>query len=428
MERPPEYLKPLADHIARVAASEDATEIVRLLRVSGLIGGSPNYDAVNAGDDVGADVMDELSALSNAGRFGIWERKVENGKPCFVRRVDTVEDWHYWSNLGRIEPKGNKRRVAYIGESVARGYLYDPAFTPAQVLQKILDTQFEDGEVEVIDLARTNLGFEVRELALAALQLEPDVAIIFAGNNWGVNRPEPTDIADIHEALSTQGMAGTKKISEAQIVKSGRRVVCDVSAAYKARGVPLIWMIPEFNLGDWRDAVINAPYLPGDLNRQWLSLLEEAQSALRDHDFDKAEKLGEQMIEIDRGVSVAGFYILAECRRAAKDHDGERKYRELARDAACWDSSMPYIPRPHALTQQIMRDEQSKYGYQTVDLPALLKQYLNGEIPDRRLFLDYCHLTTEGIQITMSAAASCVLRALKGIEAAWYTLMDEHMT
>ena len=40
-------------------------------------------------------------------------------------------------------------------------------------------------KVEVIDLARTNLGYEVRELALAALQLEPDIAIVFAGNNWG---------------------------------------------------------------------------------------------------------------------------------------------------------------------------------------------------------------------------------------------------
>ena len=59
-----------------------------------------------------------------------------------------------------------------------------------------------------------------------------------------------------------------------------------------------------------------------------------------------------------------------------------------------------------------------KYDYQIVDLPVLFKQYLNGELPGRRLFLDYCHLTTEGIQVAMGAAASCVLAFAEGVDAA----------
>lgn len=41
------------------------------------------------------------------------------------------------------------------------------------------------------------------------------------------------------------------------------------------------------------------------------------------------------------------------------------------------------------------------------------------------MYLDYCHMTTEGIQVSMGAAASCVLRVLKGVEQPWYTLVDE---
>jgi len=60
-----------------------------------------------------------------------------------------------------------------------------------------------------------------------------------------------------------------------------------------------------------------------------------------------------------------------------------------------------------------------------VDLPLLFKEYLDGGIPDRRLFLDYCHLTTEGIQVAMGAAASWVLRELKGVDISWPALVSD---
>jgi len=99
-----------------------------------------------------------------------------------------------------------KRRVLLIGESVARGYLYDPEFTPALALEKIVEPHFGDDGIEVIDLARTNLGYKVRELAIAALPLEPDMAIIFAGNNWNTSSPGLPRLRKIDEALSKKGL------------------------------------------------------------------------------------------------------------------------------------------------------------------------------------------------------------------------------
>lgn len=428
MERPPESLKSFADRIARSAGSQEAAEIIRLLWTSGLTGESASK---RAADDTPSTLYasEPLVPPKLSRHIGIWERRTENGKTSFVRRIETMEQWHFWANVGRIEAKGSKLRVLFIGESVARGYLYDPGFTPALALQMILEEQFGKDQIEVIDLARTNLAFELRELSLAALQLEPDIAIIFAGNNWDKKTSLPTfaDIAEMDKAIATDGMVGVKRVSDQYISRTAKTIVSEITTEYKSSGIPLIWIIPEFNLADWREPFTNAPYLPDNLNREWITVMKEARKALNEGDPVRAEELAARAVEIDQGVCAASYYILADCRRLANDVEAERKYLELARDAQSWDNSIMYIPKPYAIVQQILREELPKQDVQVIDLPALFKQHLNGEIPGVRMFIDYCHMTTEGIQIAMGAAASSVLRTLKGVEQPWYTLVGEHI-
>jgi len=421
-------LKSFAGRIAEAANSAAADELVRMLRLSGLTG-----EQTAAVTPVTVDIPITFLASEpgvppkQSKLIVIWERREEDGKTCFVRRLETMDTWQFWANIGRIEAKGSKLRVLFIGESVARGYLYDPSFTPALALQMILDEQFGKEQIEVIDLARTNLGYEVRDLALAALQLEPDIAIVFGGNNWGFSLPAFTDIADIDEALTTSGMAGVKRVCDQYIARAVRTIVTEIATEYKNAGVPLVWIVPEFNLADWREPFTNAPYLPDNRNREWIATLKAARQALSDGDAATAEQLAKSVVELDGGLCAAGYYILAQCRGLANDTESQRKYLELARDAQSWDSAISFIPRPYTLSQQILREELPKYDAQTVDLPAVFKQYLNGEIPGVRLFVDYCHLTSEGMRIAMGAAASCVLRTLKGTEQPWYTLVAERI-
>ena len=432
MERPPESLKSFADRIAQAAGSEEADQLVRMLRIAGLTGGFEGHRVPHYGDD---DTPTTVCASEpgvppkQSRHIGIWERREENGKVCFVRRLEAMETWHFWANVGRIEAKGNKLRVLFVGESVARGYLYDPSFNPAMALQMILDEQFGKDQVEIIDLARTNLSYEMKDLALAALQLEPDIAIFFAGNNWEKKTSLPTvnDIAKLNEAIAAEGMVGVKRVFDQYIDRTARKIVSTIASEYKAAGIPLVWIIPEFNLADWREPFTNAPYLPDDHNREWIDAYKGAQKALENGDFDRAEQLAARVIQLDQGLCAAGYYILAECRRLANDAEAQRKYLELARDAQTWDNSIMYIPKNYAIAQRVLREELPKYEVQIVDLPALFKQYLNGEVPGVRLFIDYCHMTTEGIRVAMGAAASCVLRAIKGTEQPWYTLVDEHI-
>lgn len=414
MKRPPESLKSFANRVGSVAVSDDASMAVRLLHLAGFLDGSEKHYV---------DGSDHNFPDPNPDQVGIWARKIENGKSCFVRHPDTKPEWLFWANIPRIEAKGRKQRVVLIGESVTRGYLYDPQFNPALSLQAMLEAH---GEFEVIDLARTGLAYKVRTLAIEALQLEPDVTIIFAGNNWSASGPTALQFAEIDAALASEGVAGAKRVTEAQLQRKASRIVKDVSQAYESKGVPLVWIIPEFNLTDWRDPLKSAPYLPAGLNQKWHILQEEAQHALRDRNFARAESLAQQMVEIDQGVCTAGLYILAECRQASGDIEGARKYFETAKDASIWDFSRIDVPKPYSVTKRVMREEIPKYSSQLIDLPVLFKEYLDGELPGRRLFLDYCHMTSEGIQIAMGAAAACVLRALKGVEVPWPSLIGKH--
>lgn len=430
MERPPESLKSFADRIAQAAASEEADNLVRLLRISGLTGPIANLPVHYGTEDAPTSIRaSEPGVTPKQSRFiGIWEKRIENGKPIFVRSLDSIETWHFWANVGRIEPKGSKLRVLFIGESVARGYLYDPSYTPAMVLQTMLEDHFGKDQVEVIDLARTNLSFEIRELALAALQLEPDVAVFFAGNNWDKKTSLPTfsDLANMNKAIETEGMAGVKRVADEYIERTARTIVKDVVSEYKNAGIPVIWLIPEFNLYDWREPFTNAPYLSDDRNREWIAAMKEAQQAFSAGDYPKAEQQAAKAIELDQGTTAAPYYILTECREHANDIDSARKYLEMARDAQSWDNSIMYIPKNYDIAQRILREQLPQHDVQVVDMPLVFKQYLNGGIPGNRMFVDYCHMTSEGIQIAMGHAASCVLRALKGIEQPWHALIGDH--
>ncbi|MBZ5521516.1 MAG: hypothetical protein LAP21_04585 [Acidobacteriia bacterium] len=415
MTNPEDLLKEYANRLARRALSGNEMGTLSLFQIGGLVGTA----AANAGPSTFAGNAAVGSQAGAAGhdQLGIWERK--KGAPYFVRRLDMFNEWYLWANLGRIEPKSTKKRVLLMGESVARGYLYDPQFTPAMALEHMLGPYFKTGDVEIVDLARTDQGLGLGKLAVAAADLlNPDAVVIFAGNNWGPEgRALPAfsrgDIPFLDSAVRQGGIAGIKQWTERLLDRSVGQVVREIASAYESRKIPLLWIIPEFNLGDWRDPVQNAPYLPGDRNPEWIVCNDKGTAALAAGDVEAASDFARKMIALDGGVSVAGFYLLADCGLRKGDIDAARHCLERARDAVIWDPSIgAYAPRPYSIAQNILREEAPKFKQDVLDLPVCFREYLSGQLPDRRLFLDYCHMTTEGINVAMAATASWILKAL----------------
>lgn len=410
MEHSSEFIKAYANRLAELALSKDRIDFVRMLSLAGLLGGPASAA--------------EPAARKGPDRVGIWERKNEKGRDVFVRSNDMAGEWHLWAGNGRIEPKQARRRVVLIGESVARGYLYDPQFNPAMALQNMLQSQLGKVEIEVTDLARTNLKWEIRELAHQALLLEPDAVVIFAGNNWNAEFSSKTDLSSLREVLAQQGIPGLKKFIEDRLASEVRRLVDDIASTCKAKDIPVIWIVPEFNLVDWRDADTSVPYLPNEAHLDWMHYQEQAQRAIENNAFTAASELARKMVELDHGVNAQGRHILAEYSRRTEDLEAARYWLEQARDATIWDLSRVVSPRCYSVTQNALREQVAKHhNSHLVDLPAIFKQYLRGEIPDRRLFLDFCHLTVQGIEVAMAAASSSLINALTGQQVPWRALL-----
>lgn len=167
-------------------------------------------------------------------------------------------------------------------------------------------------------------------------------------------------------------------------------------------------------MDDWSDPASNAPLLAGQGNKQWLDLSGHASRAMRERDLLLAEKSATKMVEIDGGTSSVPQRILAECCRVNGDLQSARRYMEICRDAEGWDLSFSFSPRVSSSIQNGLREIASAPNNFVIDLPDLFSRYLDNALPNRRIFLDYCHLTAEGINLAMAAVASRVLALLTG--------------
>lgn len=374
-------LKSLTDDMARLLSGSDGESALLLMERFGLL-----------------RLPEKNSSGVRPGAIGIWE----GGPQGYERSAALRDEWLHWADVQSIPPKGERKRVLLLGESVARGFLYDPDFNPAKALEAALLTALGQ-PVEIVDLAKVNLlELELTSLIDTAPALEPDVLVVFAGNNWG-----QADTRDRHlhaTILREEGVLGIKAQREqrlAAFVRTLQQQLTGLSAR-----LPIVLVIPEVNLADWRlDADADAPWLPLGRNRRWLECRTEARSALASGRLDETAALAHEMVDLDGDTASSGWTILADCARTTGDLAAARRYLEKARDARrLWDFTHQ-TPRTHSVAQQALRDCALPGRIAVVDLPSCFAAWQVGELPGRRLFLDYCHLSAEGIRVAMAATA-----------------------
>jgi hypothetical protein len=312
-------------------------------------------------------------------RLGIWEpRAAEDGSLEFARIAAASDEWRYWADVDRI-PRKTGRRVVLVGESVARAYLFDPELTLAGMLSASLG-------VEVVDLARTDLGADHLPPLFDALPvLQPDAVVLFAGNNWCGIRLQLEELDLLANAVRTGGFSPSRALF-LEMIRGRARSTLDAIAA-RLEGIPLCVVVPEFNLQDWRsEPSVMVPILP-EIER-WLDLAREGSAG--------------EMIALDGGTSAVSQHLAASQALARGDVAGARQRFEAARDAPC-GLMTAHSPRCPAVVQDELRAAATRHGFHLVDLPALF-----APLPDRRMFLDYCHLTGEGLCAATTAITGTV--------------------
>jgi len=369
-----------------------ADEMVHLLR------GSGSESTVLLMERLGLFSLPERSTPGvRPGFVGIWEA----GPEGYERSAALREEWRLWADVQSIPRKGERKRVLLLGESVARGFLYDPDFNPAQALDAALSTALAE-PVEVVDLAKTNLmGSHLAGLLGTAPALEPDGLVLFAGNNWLLAEKRFRHIeAAVLREHGALGLKAQREQRLAAFVDTLRRQLTELSAR-----LPIVLVVPEINLADWRlDAKADAPWLPFGRNRRWLECRTAAVAALAALRLDEAAALAREMVDLDGGTAASGWTLLADCARARGDLAAARTCLEKARDAHLWDFTHQ-TPRTLSVIQQALRGCALPGQIAVVDLPSCFVAWQAGELPGRRLFLDYCHLSAEGIRVAMAATA-----------------------
>jgi hypothetical protein len=320
-------------------------------------------------------------------------------------------------------PEG-RRRICLIGESAAEGFFYAPWLTPAKVLAQQLTVCGEAagvaGEWEVVDWATARLQlWQVLRRSAAALRARPDAVVVFAGNNWLGLGAQPDDYADdaldrfqeYAEAVEQGGPGALRWVSDRTVRAKARRGIDRLGAFAKAAGVPLLFVVPAANLVDFE---VRQPvfWLPGDGVARWHELYRQTVAALERGDPAGAAASAREMTALDGGDCATAYRLLATALLA------ERKTAEAAAaltahyEAGCWDAR---TGRGSASPSPV-RDEIAagcrRHHLPCIDLTDVFTELTGSPLLDRRLFLDHCHQSAEGICLSMAAVAAEVLRAV----------------
>lgn len=343
-------------------------------------------------------------------------------------------------------------RVCWFGESAAAGYLYAPHLTPARVLEAQLRelTGAAEGEeaYEVVDLARTNETLTSLVATVeAALQLEPDLLVVYAGNNWRLlETPEVSPLVPSvrgrQEVASALGMASpapagpagpaglARKRLAAKATAALDRLAALADLAGGAR-VPLVLVLPEVNLADWESRQPPV-WLPGDGTPRWYRHLAEALQALERRDWAGTERTAWAMNALDGSTCPTPFRLLARAWQGA-ERLADARDAALAEVDAVHYPLLAFLDAPRAGTDErtLLADAARRHGLPTVDLRQVLADAGGTPWVGRRFFLDYCHLTSEGMAALGAAVAEQVLRLRplpdgRGPEPRpWHELLDD---
>ncbi len=402
----------LARELAERLAEDAGGRTLRLLQMAGF----------TLGEDVSTQAMPP-EALRTEGEapsaqaISIWQPQVDAEALTFVRPPVSPLGDHYATTRVLHAAKGlGRHRVVWLGESAAAGCLYAPHATPARMLGECLGR-----DVEVIDLARTNERLDTLvRTATRSRQLAPDVWVVFAGNNWTLlESPDASPhVAStqarqrLGKALRDGGLARVVALERQQLEARVDAALAVIRERAAEAGLPVVWVVPEVNVRDW-DAHQPVHRLPGHEVTHWYEAFDRTRDALAQTRYEDALRDAEVMLALDGGLGPTGHRLRARALEGLGRGDQAGAAWRAAVDAtSVAGQGVLAAPQAPSWVHDRIRTVARDAGHEVVDLPAIFAEKTGWRVPDRRLFLDYCHLNGEGMAILAQAVAESVCRTL----------------
>ncbi len=346
-------------------------------------------------------------------QIGIW--KEEHGTGAYVRDKKQMGEWIKWASQHRISLTTDNKRILLTGESVARGSFYGNEYAPAAVIEHVLSS-VAGGEFEVTDLAKSGMEpDEMRSVLKSAAVLQPAMVVIMAGNNFFyklyggfLNTRLASDLPV--DEISCKWLKEKVDNALSLIVKDFLQYLQEL---FVQRGVPVLFVIPAFNLADWKVTAheTSTPVLSAGDTALWEQLWNAAREAHKKQDYAGVQKWCDQLLQMD-DTQPSIYELMGEAAMAAGHWDEARKYLEAARDYTLLFRSVGK-PRILSIVYHTLLSEAKKYGIHTLDLASLLARNTDISIPGRNFFMDYCHMNMAGIQLSMAAVTAAIAEQLQ---------------
>lgn len=345
---------------------------------------------------------------------GVWRPETTDDGVA-LRRDDTSLDVWMWRGVPHVPAPGKAKRVVLLGESAARGWLLDPVFTPADVLERNLQAAAPD-QYQVVDLARTAADLDMLAQAVRNLPgIAPDVVVLFAGNNFTFPPLDDSYRDLMAEALRTGGYDAMRaRFIDAVVLPRVATFLDQIQALQHDHGVRVIIVVPESNLCGWVPAPdTDVPVLPTRALRQWHTLRQEAAAASDEGRWDEVRAHAAAMSALDGGASSVGWYLQGKAAEAVGDAEAARALLQTARDTVC-GMLLEHVNNVITDVRRLLKEFAGRNDLRCIDLSDVHASTDQPLLPDVCSFLDNCHLTDVAIERVMSRVTDAVLELPDG--------------
>lgn len=396
----------VCDELSELLSTDAGRRTVRLLQLAGLVASRNTAET--------SEPSDNKRSLT---RIGPWMRQATADGVEFVREKSRPfgDDWSPVRVLAR---KSNSAvRIALVGESVATGFFYAPQLTPAKILQDILRSVSGGESFDLLDLSKVDLRVDetpdgLLGIVAGAVELDSDILVIFCGNNWYSPLSAENTVSEIQRlslAFEEDGIVGLINVRREDLRKRYLGAFAELARIVAAKSTRVIIVVPEVNLRDW-SRTCPVPWLSGDGLCQWHAVLTSGRAALEMQRFEVAESAARELIRLDRGTCSTSFGLLGDALLGLGDCAAASGafIRQVETDGY----QPVATPGAGSTVRGILREGAAAYGFEIVDLPAIFTEAVGGP-PGSELFIDYCHLSLEGMRLAMTAVASTVLGVRK---------------
>ncbi len=352
-------------------------------------------------------------------------------------------------------------RIFVLGASAALGWPAEESCAATGFLRRGLDRS-HPGRFEVVNAAVMSFGsHRVLDVLREIVDLEPDLVVIWSGNNeyvernalpqsggWRVSRqlhrlliksrlyravraaiftfspslfrPSGTDLTNLREEPRIQrGTLGRLPEIDQQVLENYRSNLGEMAATLRARGVPGVFCTVPVNLSMW--APYSRPPRFGNPEEYatWNRLMEEGVDLLDRGENREAGARFARVREMTPHYALAAYFEAQALQRLG-EVDRARALFMTARD----EDARP-LRALGTFNEAVRRVAADGRGVRLVDLESAFLDTSGPSLAGMDLFYDYCHPTAAGHARAARAILTTLLSVLPTVSAGAVPVIEE---